>query len=927
MLEDDLVTDGDAYNDGVKKCIGFMSGIDMTPSDKVTPAIDMNWVANKCVMYSNESIVLPSEIKKTFQRMHGAEADVNDKREEADGANEFVWHPLLGQMRVHDNLKQIGRLPHGWVESILGGYQLPPPIVGEDAQVSNIHRLAEPDVPYNGAVYDAPKPPLFQREVSAPLFPTHNLPYNAQGRSEYDIDDGGQFPPNIYQPSYGNPMFYMPPHGMQPPSNVGMQNDGNPPNTSSPEASTSAAGASTSQPGLKYGPYGQFMFPAAFPYEQAMNGYPTPPGFNPVPPVDIGTKNDETRSSRSNTSSPQPSASTADAKPKSSGASYNPYIAYAEMAMQYIPPNVTVPPIGGGGSLSAARQNDGSNSADRSSPKPSTSTADAGPTPSSANTLPPGPAYAANPNALSYAHPMYSGYSPYGASMGVPSYGHPMQYMPFFANGPPVDIGGAKSDKNPNNAGGSSPKPSTSTANADNAPNMNGHPMFAHPMSRHPMFGHPMFGHPMLPNFNVHRSDDEKETDVKRPSRSNASSSGETASGCGANSPFYDSLPSVSDGNASISEAKNTSKANTSSVFKTPCKANTSKVNASTDSCALLIEDMSIASGDKAKRLNLLSNAQKMAAHAKPNVSFSDTLSEMQRSSDDFMSDDQLDDTHKSRTQRITGTKRRSSTFEAMDVSDVDENDPIDVVTISPKRIKPNSPCGEGMSRNNSVEIAQQPPSILVAGTSTEKPSSETVSRIPDHLRLPCKPSKFVHTYRSIIPDSNRNDENDANYDKDLDSYKENQAKPNNNVDNVSPALRCDFKTGTEELKEQYAKKYGNPGTSNSTASSNAAGRTLGARPGKTVRAKFVSPVQNQQQQQPQQSYSSARDNQNAQQQNNPNAQQQNTSNSSHVSNDKVENVDERLKNIDPIMIERIQNEIMHNGTRVGEYQRRDRSN
>lgn len=188
---------------------------------------------------------------------------------------------------------------------------------------------------------------------------------------------------------------------------------------------------------------------------------------------------------------------------------------------------------------------------------------------------------------------------------------------------------------------------------------------------------------------------------------------------------------------------------------------------------------------------------------------------------------------------------------------------------------------------------------------------------IPDHLRLPCKPSKFVTTYRSI-PNQKRSADTDINFEgeKALLPTKRNRETPEEPA-----AARYDFKTGTDELKERYARKYGNA-NGGSTSADYSAAKTLGARAGRTARSKFISPMLNNQDQQPQpgqQQHPYQQHPQPGQQQHIYHQQPQTHQQQPFAATSSQDvTVDERLKNIDPIMIERIQNEIMLKHSVVG---------
>lgn len=193
-----------------------------------------------------------------------------------------------------------------------------------------------------------------------------------------------------------------------------------------------------------------------------------------------------------------------------------------------------------------------------------------------------------------------------------------------------------------------------------------------------------------------------------------------------------------------------------------------------------------------------------------------------------------------------------------------------------------------------------------------EDSSSASISKVPDYLRLPCKPSKFVSTYRSI-QSSKRSSDDDG-----MGSYSS-DAKRGREEENEPFVGQCDFKTGTEELKDQYAKKYGNPSTDSSVTPAYAGGgRTLGARAGRNVRSKFVPPVVNEQQHQQRSSINTYAQN-GSNPTNNHRAPQNGQNHSMDAEADTYMGDDERLRNIEPSMIERIQNEIMHQASSVGE--------
>lgn len=193
-------------------------------------------------------------------------------------------------------------------------------------------------------------------------------------------------------------------------------------------------------------------------------------------------------------------------------------------------------------------------------------------------------------------------------------------------------------------------------------------------------------------------------------------------------------------------------------------------------------------------------------------------------------------------------------------------------------------------------------------------PSTATVPRIPDCLKLPCKASKFVSSYRTITSVKRKAEEmdsdNEDNEGKRIDFPSKQNYQPNPlSSSNESLERKTDFQTGSDELQNQYAKRYGNGNTDSSKAY--AGGKRLGARVGRTVHSKFVSPIQNQQNA----NHNYCDNQRNYVNDDNTKINRDNDEPKSDMTNTSD---DIRLRNIDANMIERIQNEIMHQHAEIG---------
>lgn len=158
-----------------------------------------------------------------------------------------------------------------------------------------------------------------------------------------------------------------------------------------------------------------------------------------------------------------------------------------------------------------------------------------------------------------------------------------------------------------------------------------------------------------------------------------------------------------------------------------------------------------------------------------------------------------------------------------------------------------------------------------------------------------CKPSLFgVNTYKSFTSVKRKPEDDFSEVDK------RPHLLPSNDEE---PQRKFDYMTGQQLLQQQYQNKHGNTNVNqnNNTGQQNngAMRRTLGGR--RTVNSKFVLPVQND---------------------TNKNYTASNSSENDAYSSsaDPVldENLNPRLKNVDPKMIELIKNEIMSNFSPVG---------
>lgn len=174
----------------------------------------------------------------------------------------------------------------------------------------------------------------------------------------------------------------------------------------------------------------------------------------------------------------------------------------------------------------------------------------------------------------------------------------------------------------------------------------------------------------------------------------------------------------------------------------------------------------------------------------------------------------------------------------------------------------------------------------------------ECKTKLPNFYKERCKPSLFgVNTYKSFTSVKRKPEDDFSEVDK------RPHLLPSNDTE---PQKKFDYMTGHQMLQQQYQNKYGNANVNqnNNTGPQNngAMRRTLGGR--RTVNSKFVLPVQND---------------------TNQNSAPNSASNSSRndgcsSSADPVldENLNPRLKNVDPKMIEQIKNEIMSNFSPVG---------
>lgn len=175
--------------------------------------------------------------------------------------------------------------------------------------------------------------------------------------------------------------------------------------------------------------------------------------------------------------------------------------------------------------------------------------------------------------------------------------------------------------------------------------------------------------------------------------------------------------------------------------------------------------------------------------------------------------------------------------------------------------------------------------------------AAELITRLPNFHKERCKPSLFgVNTYKSFTS-VKRKPEDDFN-----EVDKRPHLLPSNDA---QPQKKSEYITGLDLLQQQYQNKHGNANKNQNNytgpQNNNSAKRTLGGR--RTVFSKFVSPLQND----------TNKDNNSA-----PNSSRNGgyTSSADPVLID--ENLNPRLKNVDPKMIELIKNEIMTNFSPVG---------
>lgn len=175
--------------------------------------------------------------------------------------------------------------------------------------------------------------------------------------------------------------------------------------------------------------------------------------------------------------------------------------------------------------------------------------------------------------------------------------------------------------------------------------------------------------------------------------------------------------------------------------------------------------------------------------------------------------------------------------------------------------------------------------------------AAEFKPKIPNFHKERCKPSLFgVSTYKSFTSVKRKPEDDFSEVDK------RPHLLPSNDVE---PQKKFEYMTGHELLQQQYQNKHGNANVNenNNTGPQNnnngTMRRTLGGR--RTVNSKFVLPVQND----TNRNYSAS----------NSSANSGYASSDDPVSN---ENLNPRLKNVDPKMIEQIKNEIMSNFSPVG---------
>lgn len=194
----------------------------------------------------------------------------------------------------------------------------------------------------------------------------------------------------------------------------------------------------------------------------------------------------------------------------------------------------------------------------------------------------------------------------------------------------------------------------------------------------------------------------------------------------------------------------------------------------------------------------------------------------------------------------------------------------------------------------------EEPPAKRVILDETEP---EIKPKLPEFHKPRIVPSKFVSNYNTFTSIKRKTN----------DDFVSPIVDQRQNEDETTGSNKPkDFRSATEELQIQYQKKFG--GSTNNNAQQNAGRKTLGCRRAGAY-SKFVPPMQNSEADHNQPSTSTAH--------RPPFANQSTDSNRMINTNNNQANVgglsdDARLKNIEPQMIERIQNEIMGDFSPVG---------
>lgn len=181
----------------------------------------------------------------------------------------------------------------------------------------------------------------------------------------------------------------------------------------------------------------------------------------------------------------------------------------------------------------------------------------------------------------------------------------------------------------------------------------------------------------------------------------------------------------------------------------------------------------------------------------------------------------------------------------------------------------------------------------------------EIKTKLPDFHKDRIKPSKFVHTYTTITSVKRKPEDDFTEVEK-----RPHLATDSTESNNYAPQKKFDFKTGNEELLLQNQMRHGVQNAGGAQGG-NAMRKTLGGR--RNVLSKFVPPVQNTNAQN-----TIASNSTNASNENRNNGFISNLNSNPMPGSAVDENVNARLKNIEPRMIELISNEIMNHFAPVG---------